>query len=966
MLGWSTPRRWAAAAVAATVLAPLAGTAAMAQAKAVAPFDAVDQFIGTEMDTTQNKSNDAYGNTFPGAALPFGMVQPSPTTYKPGNAGVGEKGGYEYTAGQIRGFGLTRHSGTGCTGRFGGYEFPTIPYTGELPGGVLPSSPAADVKPYFLAFAHADEVSEPGYYSVKTANGVRTELTATTRTAVSRFAFAGDATLILDVSGPNNRTFGSAVTIDPATRTVSGWMYGTDVCDNGNLYRAYFSTTYDTSFASYGVWKDDVLSAGSTAVEKSGTDTGVDFRHDNGAWVTFPSGATVTASTGFSYVSVENAAANRTAEVGKKSFDAIRKDARKAWEDALGTIDAKGGTDEQRTTFYTALYHSFLHPNVREDVNGQYLGYDRQVHQVEKGRHFYLNINFAGSGWDMYRSQAQLIALTFPRVAADINRSIVLLTQQTGGWAPGASRMQGDNLQVILSTLDDMGITDYDRQAALASMVATQKLPATASKRTDAYQYFATGLIENRKGDFATSRVLEYSIDDFAIAQQALRLGDRASYDFFMARAQSWMNVFDPATGHLRPRERTGFDQNFDLRVRDDGAGRGQFNQSTGYQYGWLVPHNLGTLVAARGGAAASEAQLDVLMAQLDAGAYTQTGNYLSNQPAFGTPWVYNWLRAPAKGVDVLYRAVTEMYDTTPSGLPGNDDQGALSAWLVFAHLGFYPAIYGTGTLVLHAPMFEQLSVNPIGGGHKIEVQAPGVSTGNRYVKDLRVDGDRQTASWVGASFVRNGGKLRFVMSATPTSWGTGAADVPPSYPDGMNARNNVGTTPDGQGNLGSMDLSDWSYSRTSLAAVGAAPGASIPHGALTFTWPSAAAGTPDNWIPHGQRIDLTNRSASAVSFLGLATNGPSTGTAQVVYTDGSTQPVPLTFGDWAGTAPAGSTALLTVPGRNNANGTAGDGTFRVFATDPATLDPSKTVDAVILPQGTDRGIMHIFDVTIG
>ncbi|GAB7046802.1 GH92 family glycosyl hydrolase [Catenuloplanes indicus] len=966
MLGWSTPRRWVAAAIAAAVLASLAGAPASAAAKVIAPFDAVDQFIGTEMDTTQNKSNDAYGNTYPGAALPFGMVQPSPTTYKPGNALVGEKGGYEYTAGLIRGFGMTRHSGTGCTGRFGGYEFPVIPYAGELPGGVLPSGPAADITPYYLRFAHANEVSEPGYYRVALDNGVTTELTATTRTAVSRFGFAGNATLILDVSGPNNRTFGSAVTIDPATRTVSGWMYGTDVCDNGNLYRAYFSTVYDTEFASYGVWKDDVLTAGATSVEKSGTDTGVDFRHDNGAWLTFPAGATVTASTGFSYVSVANAAANRTAEVGRKTFDTVRKDARKAWEKALGTVDVKGGSDEQRVEFYTALYHSFLHPNAREDVNGQYLGYDKQVHQVEKGRHFYTNINFAGSGWDMYRSQAQLIALTHPKVASDINASIVLLTRQTGGWAPGASRMQGDNLQVILSTLDDMGITDYDRAAALQSMITTQKLPATGSKRTDAYQYFATGLIENRKGDFATSRVLEYAIDDFAIAQQARRLGDRDSYDFFMARAQNWMNVFDPATGHIRPRERTGFDQNFDLRVREDGAGRGQFNQSTGYQYGWLVPHNLSTLIAKRGGVDASRQQVDVLMAQLDAGAYTQTGNYLSNQPAFGTPWVYNWLRTPSRTVDVLYRAVTEMYDNTPSGLPGNDDQGALSAWLVFAYLGVYPAIYGTGTLVVHAPMFAQIDIRPIGGDAGIEIQAPGVEDGKRYVKDLRVDGDRRTASWVGAEFVREGGKLRFVMSATPTAWGTGAADVPPSYPDGTDARNNVGTTPAGQGNLGSMDLSDWSYSRDALAAAGAAPGAAIRHGDLTFTWPTAAPGTPDNWIPHGQRVDLTDRPAGAVSFLGLATNGPATGTAQVVYTDGSTQDVRLTFGDWAATASAGSTALLTVDGRNNANGTTGGGTFRVFATDPAPLDPARTVDAVILPQGSDRGIMHIFDVTIG
>ncbi|MFG1992208.1 GH92 family glycosyl hydrolase [Actinoplanes sp. NPDC048988] len=949
----------------ALALAPILSTAALATPAAahreLAPFDAVNQFIGTEMDTTQNKSNDAYGNTFPGAAVPFGMVQPSPTTYKAGNALVGEKGGYEYTASLIRGFGMTRYSGTGCTGRYGGYEFPTIPYAGELTGGVLPANPSADVKPYYLGFSHANEVSQPGYYKVALDNGVTTELTASARTAVSRFSFSGHATLILDVSGQNNRSFGSEVTIDPATRTVSGWMYGTDVCDVGNLYKAYFSTTYDKPFASYGTWNDGEMTAGSAHAIKSTTDTGADYRHDTGAWITFADGAKVTAKTGFSYVSVANAAANRDKEAGRERFDSVRRQAASQWKRALGTIDVGGGTDAQRTSFYTALYHSLLHPNVRDDVNGQYLGYDNQVHVVAKGRHFYQNLNFAGSGWDMYRGQAQLIALTFPKVASDMAQSIVDMVKQKGSWAPGAARMQGDNYQVILATLDDMGITGYDRKAALASMVATQKLPAVASSRSDAYQYFATGLIENRKGDFATSRVLEYSIDDFAIARLAHEEGDLANYKFFMARAQNWMNVFDPVTQHIRPRERTGFDRNFDLRVREDGAGRGQFNQSTGYQYGWLVPQNMSTLIARRGGVAAATAQLDTLMAQLDAGAYTQTGNYLSNQPAFGTPWVYNWLQAPAEATDVLYRAVAEMYDTTPSGLPGNDDQGSLSAWYVFANLGVYPAVYGTGDLLISAPMFPSMRIDPVDGRRDIRITAPGVQNGKKYVSSLKVNGRNRTANWLDA---RTAGRLDFTMAATPGTWGTGAADVPPSYTDGADARNNIGTTPNGQGNLGSMDLSDWSFSRESLAAAGATPGASLPLGqtGIAFTWPTAAPGTPDNWIPHGQRVEVKNAKAGSVSFLGLATNGPSTGMAIVVYTDKSTQPVPVTFADWASADP---TALITLTGRNNANGTTGDGTFRVFATAPAALDRTKTVDAVILPSSTDKGIMHIFDVAV-
>jgi putative alpha-1,2-mannosidase len=168
--------------------------------------------------------------------------------------------------------------------------------------------------------------------------------------------------------------------------------------------------------------------------------------------------------------------------------------------------------------------------------------------------------------------------------------------------------------------------------------------------------------------------------------------------------------------------------------------------------------------------------------------------HYLSNQPAFGTPWVYNWLQAPSKATDVLYRAVTEMYDTTPSGVPGNDDQGSLSAWYVFANLGVYPSIYGTGDLVISAPMFRSIAIDPVGGHRTIRITAPGVQDGARYVAGLRMNGTKRTANWLPSNFVRSGGRLDFTMSAIPGSWGTGAAGVPPSYTDGADARNNVGT----------------------------------------------------------------------------------------------------------------------------------------------------------------------------
>ncbi|MFJ3404501.1 GH92 family glycosyl hydrolase [Promicromonospora sp. NPDC090134] len=947
---------------------------ATAHSRELSPFDAVDPFIGTELDTTENKSNDAYGNTFPGATAPFGLVQSSPTTYREGSNG--EKGGYEYTADRIRGFGMTRLSGTGCTGNYGGFDFPVLPFTGALPDGALPTDPAANIRDYYLPFSHDDERAEPGFYEVTTSNDVTTQLTATQRTAVSRFEFpqgADGATLLLDVAGSNNSIRASEVTIDAERRTVTGTVTAGAVCNQGTYYTVHFSATFDQPIRSHGVWDDGQVTPGQDHA------VGTDKKHGTGAWLGFEPGSTVTARIGLSYTSVGNAALNRVTEVRHKSFDAVRAGARNAWREALGTIEVDGGdgpdagsdTDAERTKLYTALYHVLQQPNVFEDVNGQYVGYDGDLRRVEKGRHLY--VNFAG--WDFYRGHAQLLAMTFPKVAEDIAQSLVLMAQQTGTWYDGPTynlvqaRMAADSLPIALAAMDDFGATGYDREAALASLLETQSLPGDASTRPDAYQYLATGMIENRKGNFATARVLEYSIEDFAIAQLAERLGDDEAHDALMVRAQSWQNVFDPVTRHIRPRERTGFDRSFDLRVRDDGAGRGQFNQSTGYQNGWMVPHNVGTLVDKRGGAEASEQALDVLMEDLDAGAYTQTGNYLSNEPAFSSPWVYNWLGKPHKTTDVLHRAVDELYDTTPTGLPGNDDQGGLSAWYVWANLGIYPVVYGTAGLAVSAPLWESITIDAADSRRDYRIVAPGASSERRYTTGLRVDGRTQSASWIDASFARKGGTLRFTLSDEPGTWGTGADDVPPSYTEGMDGRNNVGTTHDGRGNLGSVDLSDWSLSREGLTAAGAAPGARLPlrvDGADTgvaFTWPDAGAGKPDNWIVAGQRVELDDAPASSVSFLGLATNGPARGTAYVEYTDGTRQPVEVELTDWAAGPGAGNTTLVEVQGRNNRNGTAGTGTFRVFATRPVALDPGRTVDAVVLPASTDRGIMHVFDV---
>ncbi|MBQ1091926.1 GH92 family glycosyl hydrolase [Streptomyces sp. B93] len=951
-------RRVTAATLALSALAIAPAPARGADAPSdIGAFQAVDQFIGTQLDTSQNKGNSAYGNTWPGATVPFGMVQSSPTTYRTGDGD--QKGGYEYTADRLRGFGMTRLSGTGCEGRFSGFDFPVLPYTGALTDGALPTSPGSDIKDYYLGFDHAKEKAEPGYYSVDLDNDVNVRLTATTRTAVSSFDFPdkGSSTLILDTAGSNNRVFGSEVTVQG--NTVQGWVEAASVCDEGGRYRAHFSATFDKPIRSHGTWEGGTVKPGAS------TARGADAKHGIGTYLVFDRGAKVTAKVGLSYVSTAGAAKNAAHETGGRDFDDVRRAAKRTWQDALRTVRTEGGTRAERTKFYTALYHALLHPNVFEDVNGEYQGYDGKVHKVAKGRHHYVTY----AGWDTYRSQAQLVALLFPKVGSDINQSLVDMVAQTGKWPnwphlnQPQQKMSGDSLQSVLASIDAFGSTAYDRRAALESMKDTQKLPADGTLRRHAYQYTSVGFIENRKGDSATSKTLEYAVDDFGIAQLARRLGDRATHDRFMARAQNWQNVFDVQSQHIRPRDRGGFDRGFNLGERGD-----QFEQATGYQYGWMVPHNLGTLIEKRGGVKAATAALDEHLSALDAGVYNTRGAYLSNQPSFGAPYVHHWLRQPHRTTDVLRRAASEMYGTTPTGLPGNDDLGSLSAWYVWANVGLYPAVYGTANLLVGGPAFDEVVIDSAGGDRRIEISARGAGS-KPYIKGMTVDGKPVTRSWLSEGFARAGGEIRLTMSSTPGTWGTRPTDVPPSYTDGADARNNVGVTPNGAGNTGSLDLSDNSLSRERLAEAGAAPGARLPLGdtGIRFTWPDTEPGEPDNWIPHGQRIDMGGARATGISFLGLATNGPSSGTAVVEYTDGSTQEVGVQLTDWTpGTNHQfGNQPLVTTTGRNRADGGTDTVQTKVFGTVPRLLDPDKRVAAVVLPQGTDRGVMHIFDVAL-
>ncbi|WP_273488265.1 GH92 family glycosyl hydrolase [Ancrocorticia populi] len=969
---WISRRPSAGLMAAAVVCAGLVVPISPATAAQVDALDAVDPFIGTEETVSINegnaRGNAAYGNTMPGATVPFGMIQFSPKTYATEQVNSDIKhtrGGYEYNADTITGFGLTRLSGTGCSGRFGGNDFPLTPYTGALEDGSLPVSPREEIESFYLPFEHANEDAEPGYYTVTTDDGVQSELTSTTRTAVGRFTFPegddGSNTLILDAGGSNNDLSGSEIAIDPDTQTVTGSVTAKIVCASGPSYTAHMTATFDQPFDAYGTWDGNGLDPEGTSASATTT------KHGSGAWLAFSGDGPVTARIGLSYVSVDGAAGNLAAESSDLSFDQVREQASGAWGEALGTVDARGASAEQNTKFYTALYHAFGHPNVFEDADGRYMGYDDQIHSVESGRHFYVNF----SGWDTYRSQAQLVALTHPDVASDINQSIIDMVDQSGAWSSWPSynriqtKMSGDSLQVIVAQTDAMGATNYDRHHALESMVESQSVPnaATQSNRSDAFLYTTLGWVDGDKKGAATSRTLEYVTDDFAIAQLAERLGDTESYELYSQRSQNWKSIFNFQNGHVDARNRNGF---MDTALNTQGD---QFEQSTGKQYSFNVPFNMEGLIEARGGVDEATADLDKMLEQLDAGAFSEY-TYMTNQPSFGLPWVYNWLQDPTKATDTLDRVVDELYGTGPDGLLGNDDLGSLSAWYVWASLGLYPGIYGTGEFLVSSPMFEDVTISAIGSDRVISISAPGATSGARYISELSVDGDASTSSWLEESFARNGGSLAFTMTAdaSATTWGTAREDAPPSYTQGVDDLNGRGITHDGAKNAGTLDVNGATLSYEKLEEQGVVPGGEVPFedGGVTFSWPkSADGGHPDHYIPHGQYVKAEEGlSSTGISFLGLATNGPSSGTATVVYTDGTEQDVPVSFSDWTTDSPTqGDTALLTLNGRNTKDGGSDTAKPNLYATEVVGLDESKTVEGVILPTDVDKGIMHLFSV---
>ncbi len=750
------------AALVASGLSPVAGNAVDDLARHVDPF------VGTL----------GGGFTFPGAAAPYGMVQLSPDT-----DGYFAYTGYQWGDAFIRGF---SHVHIESMGVHAGGDLPFMPTVGPVR-----SDPALFKSP----FVHAAEEASPGYYKVVLAgSGTVAELTAGLRTGMHRYTFppVPAANVIFDIGhtaagtdlGPTGVVYGvqKAALEIVDDRTVVGTE------ENGDdHYTVHFAARFNRKFKSFGGWNE----AGGKPVEGTRTAAGPGA----GGYVTFDAtrDRTVLIKVGISFVSRANALANLDNEIPVDAFPFgdLRGRTRAAWNDALHAIEASGGTPLDLRTFYTALYHAQHHPNVFNDANGQYMGNDGAPH-VANGFTYYTNFSL----WDTYRTENQLLALIAPDRFRDMATSMLHVAQE-GGRLPRwnlmnqyADFMNGEPsipaivdgfCRGVLAPADVEPL--YDAMRTLALDPAHHRDPV----------YLLKGYVPYDVVDSGASSTLEHAIADFALALMADRLGKTADRDALLALARNYRNVVDAADSKfVRPRLSDGSWLTPYHPELPDG-----FREGTGWQYTWLVPHDVRGLVEMMGGDAAVRGKLDTFFSaalaenvpfvvpevQRDLSLFgiAYVGNQYTpdNEHDLQAPFLYDYVGQPWK-TQAIVRNLQSVYRPSPDGLPGNDDLGTMSAWYIWSALGFYPETAGAPLYVVGSPVFPEARIRLPGG--TFTVTAPGASLLGKYVQSASLNGAALDKTWFTHHAIAPGGTVEFRMGPVANkAWAAGPEAVPPS-----------------------------------------------------------------------------------------------------------------------------------------------------------------------------------------
>jgi predicted alpha-1,2-mannosidase len=631
--------------------------------------DYVNTLIGT----------DAHGHVYPGATVPFGMVQLSPDTRDNGWDGAS---GYHYSDSRILGFSHNHLTGTGV-GDLGNILL--MPTVGELK--LVPGAKPGEG--YQSRFSHKDEVARPGYYSVVLSDyKVKVELTATARAGFHRYTFpkSDDAHIVVDLQhGVGNNVTGAQLTIEN-DHTISGYRksngWGGD-----KVY--YFVMEFSRPFDSSGVAQGDKGVAGQQTTGKE-TKGHFDFKTK--------AGEQILVRVGLSTVSVEGARNNLHAEIPNWNFDAVAKAASKQWEKALSVIAIETPDKNLEQTFYTALYHTMVAPTLLSDVDGQFRGSDGKVHQA-KGYDYYTELSL----WDTFRAENPLLTLTQPGRVNDFVDTMLahfkIFGQNTLPVWPESGMetwcMIGNHAIPVIADAYMNGFRDWDANEALDDMIAS-----TDKDREQLDDYREKGFIPTADGRQSVSKVLEYAYDDSCIARFARALGKNDIAEKYFARSQNWTNVFDPSTGFMRGRNADGSWVTPFGEKEINSINFNEYTEANAWQYNFFVLHNLPGLIEKLGGDDKFTARLDEMFDTTETipnltmipdvtgviGMYSH-----GNEPDHHVAYLYNYAGQPWKTQARVRQVANTLYNNTPGGICGNDDCGQISAGYVFTALGFYP-----------------------------------------------------------------------------------------------------------------------------------------------------------------------------------------------------------------------------------------------------------------------------------
>lgn len=717
----------------------VACTSAEAEGRAENLADCVNPFIGT----------DFTGNTYPGAQVPFGMVQLSPDNGLPGWDRIA---GYFWPDSTIAGFSHTHLSGTGAGDL---YDISFMPVT-------LPYREAKGSLGIHSRFSHDDESASAGYYQVRLADyDINVELTATSRCGVQRYTFPkADAAVFLNLRKAMNwdATQDAHIEqVDSVTlrgyRFSNGWARG---------QRVFFCTRFSRPF--------DRMSLDTAAIVCEGKRTGtsviarLDFKTEEGEQLVV--------STALSGVSMEGAMRNLQAEMPDNDFDKCLASARKDWDEQLGKIEIECGNRDEKVKFYTALYHAMLAPTLYSDVDGAYYGPDKQVHQAEGWTNY-----STFSLWDTFRAAHPLFTYVAPERVNDMVKSFIAFYEQNGRlpvwnmWGSETDMMIGYHAVAVIADAYLKGIGDFDAEKALEACVATANLDDY--RGIGAYKelgYVPCNLKDPYNADdWSLSKTLEYAYDDYCIARMAEKMGRKDVADEFDKRSQNYRNVYNPQTGFMQPRDDQG---NFVEPFSPDDY-TPHICESNGWQYFWSVQHDVDGLMELAGGKERFAQKLDSMFTyhpgeddELPIFSTGMIGQYAhGNEPSHHVIYLFNAVGQPWKTQHYAARVMHELYLNTPAGLCGNEDCGQMSAWYVFSAMGFYPVDPVSGRYEIGSPLYPEVRMR-LPNGKTFTVRANGVSQENCYIRSMTFNGAPYDKTYITHEQILSGGVLEFEMSA--------------------------------------------------------------------------------------------------------------------------------------------------------------------------------------------------------